>query len=39
MADKQPTDADVTEARAILELNANIRKTGTAEEVNKRINI
>jgi hypothetical protein len=37
MTDKQPTDADVTEAQAILKFNAKIRKTGTTEEV-KMIN-
>ena len=37
MADKQPTDADVTEALAILKFNTKVRKTGTTEEV-KMIN-
>jgi len=37
MADERPTDADVTEARAILQDYAKIRREGTPEEV-KMIN-
>lgn len=37
MADERPTDADVTEARAILQDYAKIRREGTSEEV-KMIN-